>query len=376
MSLDARARRAARAARTNVDRLPPPPAIGVLVARRRRRAAAANALALVLIVAVVGVAWRALPHEPATRLPGHVQAAIRVGRAPGAVLVAGGSVWVANSGDGTVSRIDPATNRVIATIHVDGDPAQLTADSGAVWVATAEATRTTAPARATLQRIDPATNRVVQTLPLPDDAGVGDVLAADGRLWVSLNDGTVQRLDTADGRVLASISLASQGVSVLASGSGMLWAAKGSMLVAISPQRAAVTERFIDKEGVRLPGGPPPGLTNLALVGGVAWESTFDGRVFRFRVDPPTKTTRGQVVASLDGPASIAVGPTGVFVASPRPQTVTRLDPATGQVRASIRLPGLRGVAVGPDAVWATTEAAWTTDNPGILYRIDPQATD
>jgi YVTN family beta-propeller protein len=363
MSLDARARRAAQAARTQVDRLPPPPAIGVLVARRRRRAAAASALAL--IVALVGVGWRALPtggREPAaTGLPGHVQAAIRVGRAPGAVLVAGGSVWVANSGDGTVSRIDPATNRVIATIDVIGHPTQLTADSPWVWVATREG----------LRRIDPASNLVVQTLPLP--VNVGDVLAAGGWLWVALDDGTVWRLDPADGGVLASIPVASRGASVLASGGGRLWAANRDMLVAIDPRRATVTDRFIDNccQGR---------LTDLALVDGGAWKVVWKvdskGAVFRIPVDPPTPSDRptdpivGYSVSSLEGPQLIAAGPTGVFLASPAFQTITRVDPVTLQVRATIRLPGLSRVAVGADAVWATA------DDRGLLYRIDPQATD
>jgi YVTN family beta-propeller protein len=290
----------------------------------------------------------------AARLPRHVQAAIGVGEAPSAVLVAGGSVWVANGGDGTVSRIDPATNRLIATIGVGPHPARLTADSGAVWVATAEG----------LQRIDPATNRVIQPLPLT--VGLGDVLAADGRLWVSLNDGTVRRLDPADGRVLASVSLAPRGVSLLASGRGKLWAANGATVVAINPQRASVTERIIFKDA-------PSGLqlTDFALAGGVVWESNSKGGVFRFRVDPPEKPVRGQLV-SVEGPSAIAAGPTGVFLASRSTQTVTRLDRSTGLASATIRLSGLSQVAVGADAVWATTDS----QSRGTLYRIDPQATD
>jgi YVTN family beta-propeller protein len=369
MSLDARARRAARAARTQVDRLPPPPAIGVLVARRRRRAAAASALALALIVSVGGVAWRALVptggRQPAAiqpvpiRSPGpfspgpspQVQAAIGVGKTPTAVLVAEGSVWVANSGDGTVSRIDAVTNRVIATIDVGRDPSQLTADSSAIWVATAEG----------LQRINPAENRVIQTLAPP--VGFGYVRAVDGHLWVSLSDGTVQKLDPADGRVLASVSVASTSVSILASDGVTLWAANGGMLVAISPQRATVTERFNEELG-RQRGNQGAQFTGLALTGGVAWGSRSDGRVLRFEVDPSSRSTFIADVAPLEGPALIGAGPAGVFVASPSTLTLTRLDFSTGQVIASINLPGLCQVAVGADAVWATAETQ------GILYRV------
>lgn len=368
MSLDARARRAAQAAHSNVDRLPPPPAIGVLVARGRRRAAAANALALALIVAIGGVAWRVLPiggPEPtATGLPRHVKAAIRVGEAPGAVAVDGSSVWVANSGDGTVSRIDATTNQVIATIDVGARPTHLTADSNGVWVTNPEG----------LQRIDPATNRVVQTLPLP--VGLGDVvLDTDGCLWVSLTDGTVRRLHPLDGRELASVSVASRGVSVLANGGDKLWAANRGTLVAINSLDPQVTTRF----ALQRVGNRNPQVTDLVLVGRHMWVVDSDGEVIRFPLDPPPrKELRGQLV-SREGPSAIAAGPTGVFLASRSTtqtlagrstQTVTRFDPSTGQARARIRLSGLSDVAVSADAVWTTAGSR------GLLYRIDPHATD
>ena len=59
---------------------------------------------------------------------------IPVGRSPSGVAVGAGSVWVANSGDGTVTRIDPLTNRVLATIPVGGSPQAITVADGRVWV--------------------------------------------------------------------------------------------------------------------------------------------------------------------------------------------------------------------------------------------------
>jgi YVTN family beta-propeller protein len=289
---------------------------------------------------------------------------IRVGNALGAVAVDGSSVWVANRGDGTVSRIDPATNRVVATIDVGGRPTHLTAEAGAVWATTPEG----------LQWIDPATNQVVQTLPLP--VGLGEaVLAFDGRLWVSLNDGTVRALNPFNGQELTSVSVASRGVSRLATGGDRLWAANGGTLVAIiDPQDPKVTTRFaLQRDGNR-----NPQITDLALVGGQLWVVDSDGEVTRFPVDRPEGELRGQLV-SREGPSAIAAGPTGVFVASRSTQTltlagrstqtVTRFDPSTGQARARIQLPDVSDVAVGVDAVWATGSG-------GLLYRIDPQATD
>ena len=43
-------------------------------------------------------------------------------------------VCVANSGDGTVSRIDPAAYGVAAKIEVGGRPSGVAVGSGGVWV--------------------------------------------------------------------------------------------------------------------------------------------------------------------------------------------------------------------------------------------------
>jgi YVTN family beta-propeller protein len=50
------------------------------------------------------------------------------------VGAAGGAVWVANATDGTVSRIDPRTRRVVATIDVGGTPLEIDGGPGGVWV--------------------------------------------------------------------------------------------------------------------------------------------------------------------------------------------------------------------------------------------------
>ena len=59
---------------------------------------------------------------------------IAVGRAPVGIDYGEGALWVANSGDGTVSRIDPATGRVVRTIRVGGKPVGIAAGAGFVWV--------------------------------------------------------------------------------------------------------------------------------------------------------------------------------------------------------------------------------------------------
>jgi YVTN family beta-propeller protein len=90
-------------------------------------------------------------------------------------------VWITNSAhddesaSGSVQRIDPATNRVTATIRTGPDPRFLAAGEGAVW--------TFNWADGSVTRIDPRTNTSVD-LPLGVTGGGGDIATGAGRVWV------------------------------------------------------------------------------------------------------------------------------------------------------------------------------------------------
>ena len=127
---------------------------------------------------------------------------IAVGKSPLAAREGFGSVWVTNSADGTVTRINSADNEVQATIPVGPVPFQLAVAGGGMWVATQTAA----------VKIDPGSDRVVARAPYPhprdaetpDQAGVG--LEADERaVWVSTAVGTVLRLRPGDGSRVATI---------------------------------------------------------------------------------------------------------------------------------------------------------------------------
>ena len=59
------------------------------------------------------------------------------------IFYGAGAVWVANSGDGTVSRIDPSTNSVVATIRVGNSPLGIAVGAGYVWVTVQTSRRAT-----------------------------------------------------------------------------------------------------------------------------------------------------------------------------------------------------------------------------------------
>lgn len=64
-----------------------------------------------------------------------VRSIVTVGTDPGGIAVGAGAIWVANSFDGTVSRIDARTNSVVATIRVGKRLGGIAVGGGAVWVA-------------------------------------------------------------------------------------------------------------------------------------------------------------------------------------------------------------------------------------------------
>jgi YVTN family beta-propeller protein len=59
---------------------------------------------------------------------------ISVGDGPVDVAFGEGGVWVANQLDRTLTRIDPETGDIVATIGVGNEPQRVAAGQGGVWV--------------------------------------------------------------------------------------------------------------------------------------------------------------------------------------------------------------------------------------------------
>jgi YVTN family beta-propeller protein len=123
--------------------------------------------------------------DPATNRATRVQ----TGRdGPSSFTVAGDTMWVSNRNDGTVSEIDPATNRETALVQVGAGPVigALGADGG-LWIPNG--------GEDTLSRIDPRRAAVTDTVTV--DRAPIMVLARGGDLWVTCHGGRVWRLRVA-----------------------------------------------------------------------------------------------------------------------------------------------------------------------------------
>jgi ABC-type transport system substrate-binding protein/DNA-binding SARP family transcriptional activator len=175
-------------------------------------------------LAAFGSVWSVDPAGYVTRLDlrtARRTGTVDVGNDPSAIAAGAGSLWVTNSSDGTLTRIDPAT-LLTTTIPVGHDPSSVAVNGAGVWVADAADDR--------VVRVDPETNAPSIAAPVGD--GPTAILAVPGGLWVANGrDGSVMRLDPRTGRVRKTVHVGGTPDALGAAG-GTVWAAVAPALEA------------------------------------------------------------------------------------------------------------------------------------------------
>jgi virginiamycin B lyase len=182
---------------------------------------------------------------------------IQLGKTADWVAIAPNAVWVGSTGPDAVHRIDPRTNKLVATVELAGEPcAGLAVGFGSVWIplcgkpatlAKVDGTRNvvsalfqTGPAAGeggittstdsvwlvtdkagSLARIDPDTGAVRQIVRVP--AGSYNPRFSAGRVWVTRADGAeITAVDASSGAVLGTTQTG-PGPRFLTSGAGSIW---------------------------------------------------------------------------------------------------------------------------------------------------------
>lgn len=137
----------------------------------------------------------------------HVIARIELGNYPTAVAASSDAVWVSNSDDGTVKRIDP-TNVVTATTPVGHGPSAIAAGADAVWVADSLDGMLTA--------LEPETGAVLKTIAV-GGRPVGLAVTPDAVWVIDAERNLVLRVDPSRSRVIEKVPLGNmpQGIAVV-----------------------------------------------------------------------------------------------------------------------------------------------------------------
>jgi streptogramin lyase len=138
-----------------------------------------------------------------------------VGRGPGGLAVGPDAAWVTDTPRDRVLRVD-ATSGDVIPIAVGDRPSAVAADRSAVWVINT--------GDRTLTRIDPATRRV-EGAPVSLGKELQDVALQGGDAWVAAADATVTRLDATTGRVRGAPIAVDAAPLALASDARGVWVA-------------------------------------------------------------------------------------------------------------------------------------------------------
>ena len=270
---------------------------------------------------------------------------IPIGATPRGVTVGAHSVWTANAGEATVSQIDPKELRVVQTVGLGLAATDLVEARGDVWVATGSDNN--------IVRIDARSGGILARAKISrDQFASAYAIAADANaIWVG-SGSDIFKIDPSSHELLGRWHYGS-GINDLAVGGGSVW------LVSSGETVARVSGTTVRPTGEASIGVIP---TALAIGGGSIWVAApapYGSYAAVWRLDPitarVTQTTPLGKVVGYPPTLEIAFGEGAVWVASYDAGTVTRLDPVTGTVVATIRIGGHpSGIAVGANRVWVT----------------------
>jgi DNA-binding SARP family transcriptional activator/streptogramin lyase len=248
-----------------------------------------------------------------------------------------------------VALVDTHHDRLTSFVGVGQRPVAVAVGAGGVWVTNAD--------DGTVDRLDPATGKVVRTIGIGAD--VNGVATGFGSVWVADgNDGTVTRIDPSVNQVERTIApagpatLATNPIFFVATDTRYVWVTQGDELLRIDPRTNEVDGRVAVGAA-----------TALATGGGSVWITTTSSRLVR--VDPRTLRTTAAEDLSDHGVAAVYGEGALWLVVGSYPGTVEQVDPVTlaaSPVPTAMRFPAV--LAVGGGSIWIA-------DARGVVERVD-----
>jgi hypothetical protein len=251
-----------------------------------------------------------------------------------------------------VLRIDPDNSEILEELSLGPDPFELREAAGQVWAQTF--------GDGSLVRIDPATN-TSHPVDIDDVAG----FAVDGSdVWVAHEGRTFSVLDGATGNTKRSIEIAVEPVFAAGDagfpvvGSGSVWLTVPKLGQEDASQELWRIDQQSGEVQRRLPIGPEPNPPYFD--GRYVWVITPDAL---YRVDPSTNQVRSIDVAN--GPFGITSGAGSLWLGHDFPKVVWRIDPDSAERIAEIQVgETVRGLTFGADRVWVTTGTGVVSIDP------------
>lgn len=270
---------------------------------------------------------------------------------PQGVATGAGAIWVSSGGKSLV-KIDPRTHDVEQTIDVGNGPQGVAVSGRDVWVANS--------LDGTVSRVSADTNHEV------DHYTVGNtptgVAAGNGSIWVTnAGDGTVMQLDARSGALERTLDLHSP-VRGIAYGGGSVWVT--------DPVGNAVTRVPVASPSATTTIDVGSGPSAIAYGAGRVWvANNLAGTVSR--IDPSRNIQDGAFPVGA-APNGVAVTPSAVWVSDEIDGTLVHVDPKSGGASPTSVGGRPEGVGVAQGSVWVAVQAAGDAHRGGNLRIVTP----
>lgn len=299
-----------------------------------------------VVVASIFVAAGCAPVSIAELVPESSRATIDLESAALSLAVGADAIWVV--GGGKVLRIDPKRYIVTQSLSIPGHSIAVRDD--AVWVASFNALTLNAQP-GVVYRIDPRTNQIVAKVQV--GMGSGGIAVGKNAVWVAnYRDASVSRIDALSNRVVSTIEVG-DGPDAIAVGEGAVWVAnRYGSVTRINPQTNSVVATIATGRWTH---GLAVGAGRVWVIRAVPTLSGLEGAVLQ--IDPRTNRLVGDPIPVGLSAWSVVVGHGSVWVSNTTEYSVSRIDPVTNQVKATLRVPCPFALAISENRVWVTHQA-------------------
>jgi virginiamycin B lyase len=271
-------------------------------------------------------------------------ATLHVGKTADWVAITPGAVWVGSTGPYAVHRIDPRTNKVVASVVLPGKPcAGLASGFGSLWVPMCTAIPS-------LAKIDLAANRLTAVFAVGPAAAEGGITTGAGNVWLIVDkSGTLAGIDPLTGTVRRTVKVPAGSYNPYFS-DGQIWVthAGGAELSHVDAASGALLGY------VRT--GPNPRF--LTAAAGAIWTlDQGDGTLTRVDVQSQQATTIALGTPGHGGDISFGAGMVWTTMAK---MPLSAVDTRTKTLKCRWAGPGGDSLGIGHGAIWLTDYHAGT----------------
>lgn len=272
-------------------------------------------------------------------------AVIHLGKTADWVSITPDAVWVGSTGPFAVHRIDPKTNRRVATVRLPGEPcAGLAIGFGSLWVPLCSAVPL-------LAKVDLKSNQLISVFKTGPAAAEGGVTASPDNVWLVIDkQGSLARIDPDTGTVRQITHLPAGSYNPLYN-DGQIWVtrADGSEITSVEASTGTVL--------ATVPTGPGPRF--LTAGAGAIWTlNQGDGSVTR--IDTSTKQVTNATALGIPGKGGDISFGGGMIWATVWKVPLSLVDGATAALLCQWKGPGGDSLGIGHGAIWLTDYHAGT----------------